>query len=275
MGVASSKTEERIAMRRSQAAGAVVFFLFAAASSSGQETSQRLTFDVAAIHRSEPGATGGGIMPLPNGTGYMAKGMTAKTMMSVMYRIPSQQIVGGPGWFNEERFDVEARADHSYGIDDLHTMFKNLLADRFRLKFHVEMKEGPVYLLEVDKSGVKMRPDGAVGDLKVPINFNGRGDYTGTKVPMEYLCWFLGQQLQPDIRPVIDRTGLTQVYDFTFKFTPEPPLGASPSENAPPEIQDRPSLRDALQEQLGLKLEPAKGPVPNYVIDHIEMPSAN
>jgi uncharacterized protein (TIGR03435 family) len=262
-------------MRRSQAASAVAFLLFAAALSSGQEKSPRLTFDVAAIHPSQPGAPGGGIMPLPNGTGYMARNMTAKIMMSVMYRIPTQQIIGGPGWFNEQQFDVEARADHSYSLDDLHTMFKNLLADRFGLRFHVETKDGPVYLLTVDKSGLKMKPDGSAVDLKVPITFNGHGAFTGTKVPMEYLCWFLGQQLQPNSRPVIDKTGLNQVYDFTLTFAPDLPPGASLRDDAPPELRDRPALRDALQEQLGLRLEPAKGPVPNYVIDHVEMPSAN
>jgi uncharacterized protein (TIGR03435 family) len=77
-----------------------------------------------------------------------------------------------------------------------------------------------------------------------------------------------------DPRPVIDKTGLTQVYDFTLAFMPDLPPGAS-SANLPPEMQNLPALQDAVEEQLGLRLVPAKGPVPNYVIDHIEQPSEN
>ena len=82
-----------------------------------------------------PDATGGVVKPLPNGTGYTVQNMTAKTMMATMYRIPARQIEGGPDWFGSDRFDVEARADRgSYSIDELHTMFKNLLKDRFGLE---------------------------------------------------------------------------------------------------------------------------------------------
>lgn len=239
-----------------------------------QGTQPRLTFEVAAIHPTQAGVQGGGIKPLPNGTGYMAQNVSVKLMMSVMYRIPGQQISGGPGWFSTETFDVEARADGTSSIDDLHTMFKNLLADRFGLKFHAETKEGPVYELAVDKSGLKMKADAAGASLNIPILPQGRGKFVGTRVPMEYLCWFLGQLGQGDYRPVIDKTGLTGVYDFTLAYMPDLPPGES-SEDLPPEMKSRPSLQDAVQEQLGLKLVPAKGPVKVYVIDHVEAPSAN
>ncbi len=254
---------------------AIACLLLAAASMHCQAPQSKLTFDVAAIHPSQPGVRGGMVKPLPNGTGYLVENMTVKTMMSVMYRIPARQITGGPDWFSTEPFDVQARADQSYSLDDLHTMFKNLLADRFGLKFHIETKEGPVYELIVDKAGVKMKAVGAAGDLNIPILPTGPGQFAGTKVPMPYLCWFLGQQVQGDSRPVIDKTGLTQDYDFTLKFAPELPPGAVFSDNTPPEIRNLPVLRDALEEQLGLKLVPAKGPVEYYVIDHVSMPSEN
>jgi uncharacterized protein (TIGR03435 family) len=239
-----------------------------------QGTQPRLTFDVVAIHPTQAEVQGGGIKPLPNGNGYMAQNVSVKLMMSVMYRIPGQQISSGPGWFNTETFDVQARADGTYSIDELHTMFKNLLADRFGLKFHSETKEGPVYELVVDKSGLKMKADAAGASLNIPILPQGRGKFVGTRVPMEYLCWFLGQLGQGDYRPVIDKTGLTDVYDFTLEYMPDLPPSAS-SDDLPPEMRNRPSLQDAVQEQLGLKLVPAKGPVKVYVIDHVEQPSAN
>jgi uncharacterized protein (TIGR03435 family) len=234
----------------------------------------RLTFDVAAIHPSKPAVSGGGIKPLPNGTGYIVQNMTVKSMMTVIYRIPPGRIQGGPDWFSTAAFDLEAKADRAYGLDDLHTMFKNLLADRFGLKFHTETKQGPVYELMVDRSGVTMKADGDVGNLNIPIIPSGPAEFVGTKVPIAYLCWFLGQQMQIDPRPVIDKTGLTQVYDFTLDFMPELPPGVS-IDALPPEMQNRPTILDAVREQLGLRLESGRGPVENYLIDHVDKPSEN
>jgi uncharacterized protein (TIGR03435 family) len=246
---------------------------FATAVLIAQQTPVPLKFEVAAIHRSQPGESGS-IRPMPNGTGYLVHNMTAKMMMATVYRIPARQIIGGPDWFDTERFDLEAKADHMYSLDDLHTMFKNLLADRFALKFHLQIKEGPVYDLLTDKSGVKMKPAGSVSDLGIPIMPSGPGEFIGTKVPIPYLCFFLGLVVRNDPRPVIDKTGLTQVYDFKLEYAPEPPPEAS-AENLPPELQNRPTIFEALREQLGLRLEPAKGPVDFYVIDRLNLPSPN
>jgi uncharacterized protein (TIGR03435 family) len=153
-------------------------------------------------------------------------------------------------------------------------MFQNLLADRFNLKFHKETKEGPVYVLSVDPTCLKMKPDGAGQKLDIPIHFGKDGTAIGTGVPMQYLTWWLGQLLQNDARPVIDRTGLARSYNFTLSFMPQlPPDGAKDS--LPPELRDRPSIFDALKQQLGLKLEPQRGPVDHYVIDHVDKPSEN
>jgi uncharacterized protein (TIGR03435 family) len=254
---------------------ALIVIVAALAQVGSTQDEARLNFDVVAIHPSPADATGGGIMPLPNGSGYVARNMSAKMMMAVMYRIPARQIEGGPGWFGSEKFDVEARADHDgYSMDELHTMFKSLLKDRFGLKMHIDTREAPVYLLTVAKGGLKMKDAGSASDLNVPITQRGPGQWVGTKVPMEYLCWRLGQALEGDLRPVIDQTGLKDVYDFQLTFLPILALGSSPDE-LPPDVRDRPALRDALQEQLGLELKPAKGPVPYYVVDHLSEPSAN
>ena len=240
-----------------------------------QDRQSRLAFDVVAIHPSRPDATGGIVKPLPNGTGYTVQNMTAKTMMAVMYRMPARQIEGGPEWFGSERFDVEARADRGgYSIDELHTMFKNLLVDRFGLRVHLDTREGAVYILTVAKGGTKMKADGSQAGLNIPMLPKGAGQWTGTKVPMEYLCFFLGQISPDDMRPVIDQTGLKGTYDFELEFAPELPQGVSPDALAP-ELRNLPVLRDALEEQLGLVLKPAKGPVNYYVIDHVDKPSAN
>jgi uncharacterized protein (TIGR03435 family) len=258
---------------------AVAAFTQAARGQDGQRPAEgatsQLTFDVVAIHLAAPDSTGGMIRPLPNGSGYEVENMTAKIMMAAMYRIPERQIEGGPDWFGTERFNVEARADRSgYSIDELHAMFKDLLRDRFGLKIHIDTRKGPVYILTVAKGGVKMKDDGAAGDLNIPITPRGHDQFVGTKVPMQYLCWFLGQVMPENPRPVIDETGLKDVYDFELSFAPELPPGVS-ADQLLPEMRNRPVLRDALEEQLGLVMNPAKGPVPYYVVDHLERPSAN
>jgi uncharacterized protein (TIGR03435 family) len=122
-----------------------------------QEKPARLTFEVVSIKPSKAGARGGGIKPQPGGQEYKAENVPVKLMISLMYKIPFRQITGGPGWLDSDLYDVDAKADHSYNLDDLHVMFQNLLADEFKLKFHKEIKEGPVYALMLDKSGSKMK----------------------------------------------------------------------------------------------------------------------
>jgi uncharacterized protein (TIGR03435 family) len=237
-------------------------------------TPTRLVFEVASIKPSQPGTGIYTIKPLPGGHGYTAQNAPAKLMISLMYKVPMRQIVGDPDWINSDPFDVEARADHSYSIDDLHVMYQNLLADRFNLKFHWETREGPVYALTIDKSGLKMKADGTGQAMSIPILPVAAGAFKGTQVPMKYLSYWLGQQLQNDGRPVVDETGLSESYDFTLSFAPQLPPNIS-RDSLPPEMQELPSIFDAVKQQLGLKLEATKGPVEYFIIDHIEKPSAN
>ncbi len=235
-----------------------------------QDKAERLTFDVATIRPANPDATSGSIRPLPGGFGYHADNIPVKLMISLMYRIPMRQIQGGPEWLESAKYDIEAKADRSYSVDDLHVMFQNLLAERFGLRFHREEKIGPVYTLTVDKSGLKMKLNESPEDFKIPMNFGAEGT-VGRRVPMPYLCWWLGQQLQSDERPVVDHTGLTGKYDFTIRFARELPLGTIRDN----EGDQEPSIFEALREQLGLRLVPEKGPVEDLVIDAVERPTAN
>jgi uncharacterized protein (TIGR03435 family) len=259
---------------RRRCIGLLGFCLISIGSASGQDEPARLLYDVASVRPSEPGAPEGEVDPLPGGIGYNAERISVKDMISVMYRIPLRQIVGGPEWLTSEKFDVEARADHPYSIDDLHIMFQNLLADRFNLKLHKEIRTGPVYVLTVAKSGLKMTPVDAGTDRHNPITTIGDNEAIGDRVPLNYLCFWLGQNLQNDERPVVDKTGLTGTYDFTLRFRPQLPPDVS-AEGLSPEIQNLPSIFDAMKAQLGLELVPQKGPVEFLVIDHVEKPSGN
>jgi len=111
-------------------------------------------------------------------------------------------------------------------------------------------------------------------DYEWPIQFSGLGAMNGVRVPMRFLCWNLGQLLQQDERPVVDRTGLPGYYDFTLTFLP-PNMRSETKDALPQDVADRPSLFAALKEQLGLKLTAQKGPVQYLVIDHVERPSEN
>jgi uncharacterized protein (TIGR03435 family) len=242
-----------------------------------QDKPPRLTFEVASIKPSKPGTPGGGIKAMPGGQEYMAQNVPVKLIISLMYKVPIRQITGGPDWLNTDLYEIDAKADHGYNIDDLHTMFQNLLVDEFKLQFHKDIKEGPVYALTVDKSGLKMKVNETAQDFEIPIKGAPNATIIGTRVPMQYLCWWLGQNvLQRDQRPVIDMTGLTGNYDFTLSFLPElPPNFNAENANLPPGFLDRPSIFDALKQQLGLKLDAQKGPVEYFVIDHVEKPAEN
>ena len=218
----------------------------------------------------DPSAAQVGIDPLPNGIGYNATCVTVKDMLSVMYRIPKRQIVGGPGWMSSENFHVLARTERPYSIDDLHLMFQNMLTDRFKLKLHFVTKTGPVYVLRMARSGPRMTsvPEGVRNS---PIFTDRENEYTGTRVPMVYLCFWLGMKLQEDHRPVVDRTGLTGHYDFKLSFRPQLPPEVSEGRKA----ETLPTIFEAVKHQLGLELVPQKGPVQTLVVDSLEKPSEN
>lgn len=239
----------------------------------GQPQQDRLTFEVTSIHPAKPGGRFG-IKPMAAGQGYIAENVPLTLIISLMYKIPLRQISGGPGWITSDLWNITAKADHAYNVDDLHTMFQNLLADEFKLKFHKVTKEGPVYVLMVDKGGSKMKVNDSPPNFDIPIRGGPGGVLLGTRVPMEYLAWTLSQIPQNDQRPVIDKTGLTGNYDFTLSFAPDLPANFS-RENLPPSLPNGPSIFDALKQQLGLKLEAQRGPVENFVIDSAEKPREN
>jgi len=252
----------------------LAFGLMPIPTTAAQNNQARLVYDVASIRQSRPNALAGGIDPLPGGTGYKGEGVSVKVMLSVMYRVPLRQIVGGPDWINDERFDVQAITETPYSTDDLHLMFQNLLTDRFHLKLHRETRLAPAYILTIAKSALKMAEATTARDHNIPITNGGHNEFIGNSVRMSFFCWWLGLKLQGDQRPVIDQTGLSGAYDFKLSFRPQLAPNAS-MEISNSEQDNRPSIFDALKDQLGLVLTPRKGPVETLVIDSVERPSEN
>jgi len=185
-------------------------------------------------------------------------------------------ISGLPAWANSLRWDVNAKVTdpdikvmQNLSRQQEQQMLAALLADRFHLKTHIEIKTLPVYELVVAKGGPKLKvsavaPDSAAaGDMDVHNT-----DLRATGVKLSDFAVNLSAPLD---RTVIDKTGLTGRYDFRLQWTPDNATGAADNgaADAPP------NLFTAIQEQLGLRLQPAKGPVPTLVIDHIEQPTEN
>jgi uncharacterized protein (TIGR03435 family) len=155
------------------------------------------------------------------------------------------------------------------------------------MKYHNEMRSIPVLVLVVAKGGAKLAsasPDesypkgarGPDGSARGAMVFNGPGQVAGQAVPVSSLIQMLTQQHLG--RTIIDGTGLTGIYDFALRWDPEEGMSPSTGGSIPgasPADASAPSIFSALQEQLGLKLEPRKSPAPVLVIDQIERPSVN
>jgi uncharacterized protein (TIGR03435 family) len=239
------------------------------------------------------------------GGGFSGNAVTVKFLIEEAYNIKDAQLVGAPSWTDTERYDIEAKPDDATGAaldkltpeqrrDQLRLMLQNLLKDRFQLVVTHDSKELPVYALVVAKTGPKVKPStfnpaehsadaprapGVGGPAGPGIMMNGRGSLKVTYADMSQLANVLSRFAG---RPVVDKTGLTAKYDFELKWTPDDtmPTGPStgprpPGDDAPPPEATGPSLFTALQEQLGLKLEPQKNAMDVLVIQHVERPSEN
>lgn len=245
--------------------------------------------------------------PVPDG--FTASGVNLLQLISIAYGPPgsllnsftvdqlyfqNDSISHAPDWFRTEKFDIDARMESSV-VDELQKlspddrnlarqrMLQALLADRFKLTVHHETNELPVFALVITKSGPKIHEskpgdaDSSGGGRGGPGSFQVKGKggpVVAQAVPIATLVQFLSRQ--PLGRTVLDKTGLTGNYDFTLQWTPDDLQGAASTatDYVPPESA-WPSLFTALQEQLGLKLEPQKGSVQALVIDHAEKPSGN
>ena len=154
-------------------------------------------------------------------------------------------------------------------------MLQALMKDRFQLKVHKETKEMPVYELVVEKNGPKLVPSTSAEQQFRP----GNGSLTIKKGGMAALAAWLSRDLG---RVVIDKTSLGGEYDYKLEWTSDPGEGGPESIGQPPEAPrphvdtNGPSIFTALQEQLGLKLEPRKFPIQTVVVDHVErVPTEN
>jgi uncharacterized protein (TIGR03435 family) len=271
--------------------------------SAGVQKTPNYEYDIVSVKPTDPSLTQVG-SKIPLGIVYSPDGFDAKSMrlwglIINAYGIQIRSVVGAPKWWDTERFNIMAKADpatadamQKLSPEQLklvrQQMLQKILADRFGLTFHHEMKDLPCYVMTIAKSGSKLQeysPDHAKpNDLqdfegnRAENRFTLNGDeLVGQTVSMANFTAQLSEYLES---PVVDKTGLKGTYDFRFKYFIDlpamPPSG--PGGGGQPvivQVDFKGPIVEAIQKNLGLKLESGKGPVEVTVIDHSERPSGN
>jgi len=252
----------------------------AAASQPADTTAKLPAFDVISIrpNNNSTQMNGGnfsrrvGVRTTPDG--FSASSLDLKSLIAIAYGVKPDQVSGGSGWVDSDRYDIEAKVVAANGStpqplthEQSNLMLRSLLADRFKLAVHNETKEAPIYELVVAKNGPKLQP--AKPDQPTRMTIAGSGKATMEADQISALVYQLSLQVG---RPVVDKTGLTGKYDIKLEWTRDSGPGSVDSASAD---VSGPSIFTAVQEQLGLKLNPSKGPVDTLVIDHVEQPTPN
>jgi uncharacterized protein (TIGR03435 family) len=238
----------------------------------------RPEFEVASLKPNASGNPGFAVRAMP--AGITATNISLKRLIALGYSVTDYQIFGDLPWLEALRFDVEAKATKLTALPELRLMTQSLLDDRFKLKFHRETRELPMYSLTLVKSGAKGPgltdapaepcPPPTAKTARCGTVSPGAGRIVGQRGRISQLADRLSSMLG---RTVVDKTGLTGSYDIDLRFAPDPGLQQSPG--GQPGDPSGPSIFTAIQEQLGLKLQAGKGPVEVIVVDSAEKPEGN
>ena len=252
----------------------------------------KASFEVASVKPNKSGDRGSRIGMSPNGR-FTATNVTLKQMVTTAYNLRNFQVIGGPSWFDTDHFDIVATVGHEIMPTaagppaELIAMVRNLLADRFRLVAHTETKDMPIFTLVLARSDGKLGPQliastfdceaamragtpppsgpATAASQGLPIGPCSRRVGGGMLAVRTATMDALARTLAGIVdRLVVDKTGLAGSFDGDLTWTPDPNVDTS-----------GPSIFTALQEQLGLKLESARGPMEVLVIDRAELPTAD
>jgi uncharacterized protein (TIGR03435 family) len=235
-------------------------------------------FEVATVKPADSGPKSGRYIVMQGTNRFVEKDYTLKLLIAAAYDLNPRTISGGPAWLSDDHYDIlavtpgEVRPNH----DEQMSMLRSLLADRFKLTFHREQKVFSIYELQVAKGGPKLKETASHPDDPAVVGpgvvYPQRIVLPGRNATMGNFVSLLQRAILD--RPVVDKTGLSGKYDFDLEWAPDetqfggdvPPVSAA----AP-----SPPLFEAIQQQLGLRLEATKGPVDALVVDTAERPTAN
>jgi bla regulator protein blaR1 len=287
----------------------IIFGLVKPAHSQSQSSSQDMGAKTFVFTRGyqqvsvTPGEAGNGIIQfriLFHPDSFTAKNQTLQELIKLAYGVQKSQISGGPDWLTTARFNIEAKLDDSTVAElkklspeqqkaERDQMLQNLLADQFKVAIHRESRLLPAEVLVIAKNGPKIQsakpgdtyPNGIKGPDGLPAGPHkfdfGPDGVIVQALPMSFVANNLAMHLN---QPVVDRTGLTGDYDFMLKFSPE---GATAHEENGRKVTTtslsslsarNAALVNAIEEQLGLKLEPQTIPLPVLIVDRAENPAA-
>lgn len=248
-----------------------------------QQQSPTPRFEVASIRLWRPPATPvtGVVVRAPAGSGIFNRSTSVARLITEAYGVQDFQLNGGEDWVRTERYDVSARAGREVSPTELREMVKALLADRFKLRVRIETRQMPIFELRLARSDGRVGPN--LHDCSNPNDKEGistpekpfiaprNGGVATADCPdgLLHLVTIASRQLQA---AVVDKTGLTGQWRFNVYFGSELSIPGTQPEPANPDL---PSFAGALQEQLGLRLDRTRGPVPVVVIESVERPTPN
>jgi uncharacterized protein (TIGR03435 family) len=235
-------------------------------------------FEVASVKRNMSGGRGWSLNPLPGGR-FSVQNVPLRQVVLFAYNLRDFQLINDPAWLQSQRFDIEARATADVPLASMKELVKSLLAERFGFMAHSETREMPIFALvslRADRSpgpALKARdctaPQEAVRTVGSGCGgvIRDSGRITGSGVPMAMLANSLSGVLN---NVVTDKTGLSGTFDFELRWSD--PVDAG---NQTTGLSDAPALTTAVQEQLGLRLQPDRGPIDVLVVDRVSEPAEN
>ena len=243
----------------------VFAFLLLGFATPSAQTEPAPAFEVASVKPSPPRAGTAGFTAMDIDPAMVRySNVSLKILIAIAYRFDSRLIQGGPAWLDNQPYDLVAKLPQGASKDRVPAMLQTLLVERFKLAAHRETREQRVYFLLVGKNGHRLKESKKVaidnpdvqqtpGDT-LPVSIF-RNRIVGHAMRMQQMAGVLATTVGFE---VVDRTGLAGTFDIDLKWTPEDSEGLGPS------------LFTAIQEQLGLRLEPGKAAVEMLMVDHAE-----
>jgi uncharacterized protein (TIGR03435 family) len=238
----------------------------------GVQAQLRPGFEVASVKINNSGLPSGSLAGTDKSR-FAATNITLKLLLTMAYQVRDSQVIGGPAWVNSDRFDIMAKTETEADWDRMMLMLRKLLEDRFGLVIRRETRELPLYKLVAAKTGLKLH-GGNCSDTekqcgRLAIFSNGLEGQSVMPLFVNVLADMLA-------RPVIDQTNFNGPFNVHMRWTPdESTPGRRSGETLPETSESAPSFMTALEEQLGLKLEPGRGPVETITIEHAEKAVGN